>query len=206
MSLLESVLLGGGLAFAATVQPGPFQAFLISRVAAAGWRRTLPACVAPVLSDAPIAALVLLVVGQLPPVAQHLLRAGGGILLLYLAWGTLRPWRDPGAREAPQSAPRTLLEAVLVNVINPHPYLGWALVLGPSAVTAWHRHPIHAVALVGTFYGTMVTLSAAFILLMGLSGLLGARGRRALLATSGAALAGLGLFLLIRAASQLALG
>lgn len=56
--LVENVFLGSGLAFAAAVQPGPLQAFLVSRVVARGWRHTLPACIAPLLSDGPIALLL----------------------------------------------------------------------------------------------------------------------------------------------------
>jgi threonine/homoserine/homoserine lactone efflux protein len=40
-------------AFAAAVQPGPFQAYLISLTLVTGWRRTLPAVFAPLLSDIP---------------------------------------------------------------------------------------------------------------------------------------------------------
>ena len=96
--MLKSILIGGGLAFAAAVQPGPLQAYLFSRVAASGWRRTLPASFAPLLSDGPIALLALLVLGRMSPTLQNGLRAAGGVLLLYLAWKSLQQWRrDTGA-------------------------------------------------------------------------------------------------------------
>jgi threonine/homoserine/homoserine lactone efflux protein len=196
MELLKYVLLGGGFAFAAAIQPGPFQAFLISRVAAIGWRRTLPACLAPLLSDGPIALLVLLVLGRLPPAFQQLLRAGGGLLLLYLAWVAFGQWRNPAEPGAGGSAPRTLFEAVLVNALNPNPYLGWALVLGPTMLAAWRERPSYAVALVVGFYGVLVATLAAFILLAGTARFLGPRGRRALIGISVAVLAGLGVYLL----------
>ena len=195
--MLENLLIGGGFAFAAAIQPGPLQAFLVARVAATGWKRTLPACLAPLIGDVPIAALVLLVLGQLSPTVQHILRAGGGVLLLYFAYVALRQWRGPAAPDTRRSGPRTLLDAVLVNVLNPNPYLGWALVLGPSILSAWREHPAHAVALVGAFYGTMVAMLALFIFLVGTVRFLGSRGQRALLAASALALAGLGLYLLI---------
>ena len=44
--MFELMLIGGGFAFAAAVQPGPLQAFLLARVAADGWKRTLPAALA----------------------------------------------------------------------------------------------------------------------------------------------------------------
>lgn len=195
--MLEHFLFGSSYAFSAAVQPGPLQAFLISRVAATGWKRTLPACLAPLISDVPIALLVLVVLGQLSATAQNILRASGGGLLLYLAYVALSQWRHPSAPESPSSAPRTLLDAVLVNVLNPNPYLGWALVLGPSTLAAWHENPWHAVALVGSFYGTMIAVLALFILLVGTAGFLGSRGRRALVGASAVALAGLGLYLLV---------
>jgi threonine/homoserine/homoserine lactone efflux protein len=205
-SVLESVLVGGGFAFAAAVQPGPLQAFLIARVAATGWRRTLPACLAPLLSDGPIALVALLAVGQLSLNAQHVLRASGGILLLYLSWLTYRQWRRPEAPGAPGSAPRTLVAAVLVNLLNPNPYLGWTLVLGPSVLAAWHDHPANAVALVGAFYGTMVTVLALFVLLVGTARFLGSRAQRTLIGASAIALAVLGALLLVTAARHLGSG
>jgi threonine/homoserine/homoserine lactone efflux protein len=201
--MLQYILLGGGLAFAAAIQPGPLQAFLLSRVAVAGWKRTLPACLSPLLSDGPIALLALLVLGQLPAAFQQVLRATGGVLLLYLAWVAFRQWRNPGQAGSHGSAPRTLLQATLVNVLNPNPYLGWTFVLGPSVVNAWRQHPANAVALLAAFYGTMVGMLALFIILAGTARFLGPRGRRALVGLSALVLAGLGAYLLIAGASNL---
>ena len=195
--MVEDIVLGVGFAFAAVVQPGPLQAFLVSRVAATGWRRTLPACLSPLFSDTPIALLAILALGRLPATIQHLLRASGGCLLLYLAYVAFRQWRRPDAPDTHRSAPQTLRDAVLVNVLNPNPYFGWALVLGPAVVAAWHKHPANAVALVGAFYGTMVAMLALFIVLVGTVRFLGSRGQRALVAASAFALAGLGLYLLV---------
>lgn len=199
--LAENVILGGGLAFAAAVQPGPLQAFLVSRVVARGWRHTLPACVAPLLSDGPIALLAIGVVGRLPPAAQHLLRAGGGVLLLYLAVRAFREWREPAA-SPPVSAPRTVVEAVLVNVLNPNPYLAWALILGPAVVAAWRHDPAHAFGLVASFYLTMILTLGAFVFLMGAVGFLTPRRRRALVGASAALLAVLGVLLLAAAVRE----
>ena len=194
--MLEYPFIGCGFAFAAVVQPGPLQAFLVSRVAATGWRRTLPACLAPLISDVPIALLILFVLGQLSEKTLHILRGSGGGLLLYFAYVALRQWRQPDALDRQRSAPRTLFDAVLVNLLNPNPYLGWSFVLGPAALAAWHKHPSHAVVVVGSFYCTMVTLLAFFIFLVGSVRLLGSRGQRGLIAISAFTLAVLGLYLL----------
>jgi len=196
--VLESIVLGGGFAFAAVVQPGPLQAYLLSQVAARGWRRTLPAALAPLLSDGPIALLVLLALGQLSVGAQQLLRAAGGVLLLYLAWSAYRQWRRPLPVGADRNGtPRTLAQAVLVNLLNPNPYLGWALVLGPNAVAAWRHSPAGAVALIVAFYTVLVAGLAVFIVVAGSVRFLGPTGQRLLLLLSAAALAALGVYQLI---------
>ena len=201
--MIEYILFGAGYAFAAAIQPGPLQAFLVARVTAVGWRRTLSASLAPLISDGPIAMLAILVLERLPVWSQHVLQAAGGLLLVYLAWTTFRQWRHPTASAAGQVAPRTLVEAVLVNVLNPNPYLSWTLVLGPTVVAAWTRHPSFGVALVAAFYITMVTTLAGFILAVGTVGLLGSRVQRALVVASAGVLAALGLWLLAAAVWRL---
>jgi len=201
--VLQNVLVGGGFALGAAVQPGPLQAFLFTRVVAYGWKRTLPACLSPLLSDGPIAVMVLLLLGQLSNLVQQLLRAGGGGLLLYLGWTALRQQRAPAAEQRGGSAPRTLFEAALVNILNPNPYLGWALVLGPSVVAAWRDEPASAVALVLAFYGTMVASLAAFVFSVGAVRLAGDRMQRRLVAASALVLSALGVFLLATAIPRL---
>ena len=83
---------------------------------------------------------------------------------------------------------------MLVNVLNPAPYLGWSLILGPLAVEAWSRAPEDAIALVAAFYAVMTLGLAAFILLLGTTSFLGPRGRQGLLLASAFTLAGLGVY------------
>ncbi len=203
---LPYVALGGGLAFAAVVQPGPLQAFLLSRAATEGWRRTLPAALSPLLSDGPIALVTLLILGQLPPLGQLLLRAAGGVLLLYLAWTSWRRLQTPPGVSEPElrATPRTLLEAATVNLLNPNPYLAWALVLGPAAVTAWRRNPVHTVALLVAFYVVMVVGLAAFIVLASTARRLPPRAQRAVGRAAAAVLAALGVWMLVVGLGSLA--
>jgi len=206
--MLKYIAIGVGLAFAAAVQPGPLQAYLLSRVAAIGWRRTLPASFAPLLSDGPIAVVALLVLGRLSPATQAVLRTAGGVLLFYLAWRAFRHWRADGAdsQKAPDKTPRTLLEAALVNVLNPNPYLGWSLILGPVVVAAWRESPGKGVAVVVAFYATMVTTLAALIFALGGTRFLRPKLRRDLLLASALILAGLGIYQLVMGARYLTAG
>ena len=86
---------------------------------------------------------------------------------------------------------------MLVNLLNPNPYLAWALVLGPALMAAWARGARDAVSLVIAFYGTMTLSLAAFILLCGSTRALGPGIQRALLLLSAASLAALGVWQLV---------
>ena len=199
--LLQYLLMGGGLGFVAAAQPGPFQAFLLARVAIAGWRRTLPAALAPVISDGPIAVLVLALLHQVAGGFETFLRIAGGVVLLYFAVRTFSEWRQSGRRGGVEesSAPRTLAQAVVVNFVNPGPWIGWSLILGPAALAAWTEAPVRAVVLVASFYSVMVVSLVALILLLGTTSLLGGRGRRVLLLAAAAVLAGLAAYWLVSA-------
>ena len=200
--MLQYLLLGGGLGLAAGLQPGPMLAFLLARAAATGWRRTLPACLAPLLSDGPIVLVSLLVLSRLGPSFEVVLQAAGGFLLLYFAAAALRQWRRPDLPARGGSAPRTVVEAALLNLLNPNPYLAWSLVLGPTLVTAWRGGGLHAFAFVASFYGTMCATMAAFVLLVGATGALAPASRRALALIGAALLAAIGVFLLAASLSR----
>ena len=66
MTLLPFLLQGIGYGFSAAVQPGPFQTYLISQTLLNGWRRTLIAALAPLVSDGLIILTVLFVLTRVP--------------------------------------------------------------------------------------------------------------------------------------------
>src|SRR5919108_3134723 len=87
------ILQGIGYGLAAAAQPGPFQTYLISQTLLKGWKRTLPAAFAPLLSDGPIIALCLLVLSQIPLWLQRFLYIAGGLFVLYLSYSAYKSWK-----------------------------------------------------------------------------------------------------------------
>ena len=189
--MLSYLTIGIVYAFAAAVQPGPFLAYVISQSLTHGWKRTLPAAFAPLLSDIPIIVLVLLVLSTIPAGIQHLLQAAGGLFLLYLAWDALKSWRGKGEPSRPVQL-QTVWKAVTVNLLNPNPYLGWSLVMGPLLLEALHRSPGSGIALLAAFYGTMVITVMGIIVVFGVARNLGPRVSRTLVGISAVALAAFG--------------
>ena len=192
--MIESLLIGSGFALAAALQPGPLQAFLFSSVTRQGWKKTLPAALAPVLSDGPIALIVLVILNRLPQIMTVTLQLGGGVLLLYFAYRSYKQWKTAGDQEnlEQSSIPRTMFQAALVNLLNPNPYLGWSLVLGPAVMNAWEQSTSSAITLIAAFYITIVTATMGVIILFGLTGFLSTRRRRWLILLSALILAILG--------------
>lgn len=197
--VITYLVLGVTYAFAAAVQPGPLQACLASLALSQGWRRALPAALSPVVSDGPIIVLVLLVLSRIPAWAREALGFAGGFFLLYLAVMAFRAWRESGGSRSrdPVSARRGLLMAVVVNWLNPGPYLGWALVMGPLLLKGWREAPANGLALLVSFYATMVLTLAGFIIAFAAFGRIGPRVSRWLIGASAVALAGFGVYQIV---------
>jgi len=190
------VLLGAAYAFAAAVQPGPLQTYLVSSTLAHGLRRTLPAVLAPLLSDVPIVSLVLLVLTQVPASVVNALRLAGGVFLLYLAAGAYSDYRDYRAPKVDPFVPvtQTVVKAAVVNVLNPNPYISWSLVLGPLLLQAWRDAPAYGIALLASFYATMILTTAAILIPFAGARAMGPRVGRAMVGVSALALAAFGLY------------
>lgn len=190
-SVIPQIVAGATFGFAAAAQPGPFQAYLISRTLSHGWRQSLPAVLAPLLSDAPVAVVTLAVLGSLPRNAEWVLRLGGGAFLLYLAWaafGNFRRWEAIEVVSVATAARRTLGEAIVVNVLNPNAWLGWSFVLGPLLLRAWRDGLPSAIALLASFYLVLLGTTTGIVLAVAWARELGPRLARSLVAVSAVAL------------------
>ncbi|MEZ4642209.1 MAG: LysE family transporter [Chloroflexota bacterium] len=190
--LLQGLVLGG----TAAIQPGPFQVYLLSQTLKNGWLRTLPAALAPLISDGPIIALVVFILTQTPAWFLILLRLVGGLFLLYLAWGAYKGMgktavSDPPANTATQ---QSVLKAALMNALSPNPYIYWATITGPILIEAWRNSALSGLGFLLGFYGALVGGFAGFVILFALSGRLDARVNRVLGGASALALFAFGVY------------
>jgi threonine/homoserine/homoserine lactone efflux protein len=184
------ILQGIGYGFAAGVQPGPLQTYIISQTLIKGRRRVLPAAFAPLISDGPIIAICLLVLSQVPLWLQRFLFMAGGLFVLYLAYGAYQAWKnfDPAIPPAEPGAQKSFLKAAFVNILNPAPYIFWSLVTGPILLAGWRETPAYGLGLLLGFYATFILSLATLILIFGTVRHLGPKINRILLASSALAL------------------
>ena len=190
------IIQGVGYGFAAAVQPGPFQTYLISQTLTKGWKRTLPAALAPLVSDGPIIALCLLVLSQVPIWLQRFLYIVGGLFILYLAHGAYKSWKnfDTNIPSTETGTQRSVFKAALINLLNPNPYLYWTLVTGPVLLAGWRESPVLGLGLIAGFYATMILSLITMILVFGTARQLEPKVNRTLLGFSALALLCFGLF------------
>jgi threonine/homoserine/homoserine lactone efflux protein len=195
--MLPYLLFGITYAFAAAIQPGPFQTFIISKTLENGWKHTLPAAFAPVLSDGPIIVLVLLILNNIPPAMLKFLQIGGGLFLFYLAYGSFNSFLNFDKLKKPEEnkTENTLLKAVLVNVLNPAPYIGWSLIMGPLFIKGYREAAVNGIVLIASFYLTIVICQMGIILLFGLARNLGPKVTRITLGIATVGLAAFGVYL-----------
>jgi threonine/homoserine/homoserine lactone efflux protein len=187
---------GVGFGLAAASQPGPFQTYIISQTLTRGWRRTLPAALAPLVSDGPIILVCLLILSQVPAWLQKILYIAGGLFILYLAYGTFKSWKnfDTQASQPDSANGQSVLKAALMNALNPNPYIFWTLVTGPILLKGWRETPMNGVGFLAGFYGTMIVSLAAIILVFGLASRFGPKVNKTLLIVSAVALFCFGLY------------
>ncbi len=188
----QGLLLGG----AAAAQPGPFQAYLLSQTLQNGWRGTLWAAFAPLLSDGPIILLVLFVLTRLPDGFLVALQLVGGCFLLYLAGKAFQAMRRSAIPAPTPAEPRrmNIFEAALMNALGPGPYIFWATIAGPILLTSWRQSAHLGIGFLFGFYGALIGGFMAFVALFAVAKQLDPRLSRLLAAASALALLGFGLY------------
>ena len=88
--LLQGIVLG----FAAGISPGPMLGLVINQTLRRGWRAGNIVALAPLLSDAPIIVVMVLVLGHLPTFVLNIVSLLGGTFVVYLGIETVRSVRS----------------------------------------------------------------------------------------------------------------
>ncbi|MFP4323234.1 MAG: LysE family translocator [Anaerolineales bacterium] len=201
--MLAFLVQGAGFGFAAGSIPGALHTFLISQTLAQGWRGSYLIPFSPLLTDAPIILLMVLVLGGLPAWVISGLQIVGGLYILHLArvaWGQAR---GPILENVPPAGRTTLWRAMVVNWLNPAPYIFWGAVTGPLLVEALDESLWHGALFLGGFYGVFIGIMVLVALVFHRLRALGERLVRGMLRVSAALLVFLGITFLLSGAGVL---
>ncbi|WP_214107549.1 LysE family transporter [Acrocarpospora catenulata] len=195
---MRELLLGLGLGLGAGIAPGALLSLVITASLRGGFPAGLRIACVPLLSDLPIVLLTVAAVGTLPETFLQVLSLTGGAYVVFLGAQGLWEARKAEPPEPGVGTPAPVLKGVLVNMLNPHPWLFWATVGAPVLVAAWTTAPVRAIAFATGFY---LVLVGSKVVLAGLIGAgrhrIGVTGYRILLAGSAVLLTGAGVALIV---------
>lgn len=202
---MAALLSGASLGFAAGISPGPLTALVVTRTLERGLGSGLRVAIAPLLSDAPIVLVSLLLFSILPPMLELGLTIVGALFLFYLAIETIRSARHAtltALADTQVEIRADIWRGMLVNLLNPHPWLFWISVGGPTLTHMWDAGPVQGLGFLTGFYGLLVgsKVMLAFVIAHGRRYLTDEWYRRILVA-SGVLLIAFGALLLWRVAA-----
>ncbi|MEZ4768012.1 MAG: LysE family translocator [Caldilineales bacterium] len=160
---MSYLFIGASLGLSAGLSPGPLMTLVITTSLRDGFWQGLRVAVAPFLTDLPIILLSLLVLEHLPAWGLAALGIAGSGYVAYLGWETIRAARSASLealREVERSpgnlSRQSLARGALVNLLNPHPYIFWATVGGPTLLAALDQGAAYAAAFLVGFYALLV--------------------------------------------------
>lgn len=195
---------GVALGFTAGSLPGAPQAYLIGATLRYGWRAgALLACV-PFIADIPIILLTVFVLSALPAWVLDVLRVGGGVFMLYIAFSTYHALRAGTAAVGVNAEVETLslsriaLRMLPIIWLSPGPWLFWSTICAPLLVEAWRVSPAHALAFLVGFYLLLVGIQIALVLVFDRLRRIDPRLTRAMLLVSVALLLIFGISVLVQ--------
>jgi threonine/homoserine/homoserine lactone efflux protein len=194
-------LLGLGLGLGAGLSPGPLQTLVVTSALRRGFGAGVRVAIAPLLTDAPIIALTVAVVSTIPDRGVRAIGIAGGLALVAMGiWEIARARRHSTEESEMSAGSDDVLRGVIVNGLNPHPWLFWIGVGAPLLVTAWRVTPGRALAYLAGFYLTIIgsKVAIAGVVAVGRQRL-SIEWRYRLLLAGGALLVIFGLLLALRA-------
>lgn len=179
-------LQGAALALPSTFTPSPFKVLLITQALQHGFRRAAPIVLVPLITDGPIILLAVFLLTQVPSMFLDLLRIAGALFLFYLAARLLHRLLNPGPElQANAEGKATSIgQAVLINLLNPNPYILWGVVAGPILLQGLRDSTGSGLSFVIGFYATFIVGLLALVLAFATAGRLDPRLNKALIAIS----------------------
>lgn len=164
---MSALLAGLTLGFSAGISPGPLTSLIITTALARGFGAGLRVAVAPLFTDLPIVAISVLFVSSLPAWVQAMLAVAGGLYVMYLGVETIWAARRASMAQPHEGAPGSadLGKGMIVNLLNPQPWLFWITIGGPLLVTHASVSYWLAASFLAGFYlllvGSKIALAAA---------------------------------------------
>ena len=150
--LIAGIVLG----LTAGISPGPLLTLVFSETVKHGRKEGFKVAVAPLITDAPIILITILVLSKLSNIKFVLgaISILGSIYLTTLAIESLKIKRIE--LKVQNVKPQSLKKGVIANFLNPHPYLFWISIGGPLIIKGLKFNFISVFIFIIIFYTLLV--------------------------------------------------
>jgi len=165
--MIDLLTMGVVLGLYAGFAPGPLLTLTVSETLRHGIASGMKVAVAPIMTDLPIIILTVFVLSRFS--GFHHVLGGisllGGCFVLYLGYNSLRT--KGVSIHLEEKGPGSLAKGILVNALNPHPYLFWFSVGGPIIIQGMGQGRAGPLVFVGSFFTLLIGSKATLALLVG---------------------------------------
>jgi threonine/homoserine/homoserine lactone efflux protein len=167
--MVNFLTMGSILGLSAGFAPGPLLTLVISETLQHDIKSGVKVALAPMITDLPIVMLTLFILVKLSGFHKVLgiISCMGGVFVLYLGWQSMVTKGVELDLQGTRS--RSLAKGIIVNTLNPHPYLFWFGVGGPTVTKAMNLGMVAPLAFIGSFYVLLVGSKIVIALLVGKS-------------------------------------
>jgi len=167
--MMYFLTIGTVLGLSAGIAPGPLLTLLISETLQHDTKSGIKVALAPIITDLPIIILTLFVLSRLSNFHTILgiISLAGGFVLLSMGYESIR---TKGVElRIRETEPKSLTKGVLVNALNPHPYLFWFSVGAPIMTKAMSLNISALFAFIVSFYAFLVGSKILLAIVVGRS-------------------------------------
>ena len=167
--MLTAFASGVLLGFSAGLSPGPMLALVLAQTLRHGSREGCKVALTPLVTDAPIIFVALLLASRLAELRSLLgiVSIAGAIFVAYLAWESFGPVRQEFKESAEH--PGSWFKGIVTNLLNPHPWLFWLTAGAAILAKAMEQSWLVALTLLFGFYLLLVGSKVMVALLAGRS-------------------------------------
>jgi threonine/homoserine/homoserine lactone efflux protein len=163
------LIIGTLLGLSAGLAPGPLLTLVVSETLRHDFRAGIKVALSPIITDLPIILLTVFILGQLSGFHSVLgvISMIGGLVLLYMGY---KSFRLKGLETTIEMEnPKSLTKGIVVNLLNPHPYLFWFSVGAPTITKTMKQGIWTSGAFILSFYLFLVGSKVLLALLVGKS-------------------------------------
>lgn len=167
--MLTALFTGLSIGLGSGVAPGPLTGLVISTTLRSGLGPGLRIAVAPLISDSVIILLSLTLVSQLPDVAITILGVVGAIVVaafgIEILWSASKMSNSEvaigetnmeGQKPTKLQKLPALAQGVLINFLNPAPWIFWITAGSTILIAFWRESPTQALVFIFTFYFALI--------------------------------------------------